>query len=324
MYYVYINSMALVNADRLLTEATPYAYAAPAAMTLTVASITATNFVLSTSTVTGANQFMVYINGNLVYTSATGLTSLSSVTVTPGVAGPWAVNVYAYNSGYALIATGYFTNTQFRVKATSTTVPAYDTMSGIAITNLGSVTAVTDPLSSGRGYVFSFNGSGTAGLTLPNMYTPPTSTRTFWVYTTTPTYGNGICIGSQLWGILFGGTPNIYVTLNGQNTGAGLYEWYYTPAISTSAWTFIAITTTGTTSSYYVNGTLVSVQLLGGASNGTNTTSVPFTYAGESGMVGLGVAPGNTGNFKGYLDDFRQYNYVLTPTQITAVMNLTM
>jgi len=38
------------------------------------------------------------------YTWATGLTALSNLTLTPNTPGPWAVNVYAYNSGYALIA----------------------------------------------------------------------------------------------------------------------------------------------------------------------------------------------------------------------------
>ena len=60
----------------------------------------------SQATTVRANRFVVFINGSATYTSATGLTALSSVTITPGVPGPWAVNVYAYNSGYALLASG--------------------------------------------------------------------------------------------------------------------------------------------------------------------------------------------------------------------------
>jgi len=44
-------------------------------------------------------------NGSATYISATGLTALSNVTITPNTpANTWAVNVYAYNSGYSLIA----------------------------------------------------------------------------------------------------------------------------------------------------------------------------------------------------------------------------
>jgi hypothetical protein len=68
---------------------------------------------------------VVYINGSPVYTSATGLTSLSSVTVTPGVAGPWAVNVYAYNSGYALIASRSYTGIENLTLTGSTTFLSY-------------------------------------------------------------------------------------------------------------------------------------------------------------------------------------------------------
>jgi hypothetical protein len=111
MYNFYVFNTAIDNgtnhADRQLIEATPYTFTAvPNTITLTITSVTATNFVLSTSTVTGANQFVVFVNGSATYISATGLTALSNVTLTPNTPGPWALNVYAYNSGYSLLAGG--------------------------------------------------------------------------------------------------------------------------------------------------------------------------------------------------------------------------
>jgi hypothetical protein len=112
MYNFYVFNTAIDNgtnrADRQLIEATPYSFTAvPNTITLTITSVTATNFVLSTSTVTGANQFVVFVNGSATYISATGLTALSSVTLTPHTPGPWALNVYAYNASNILLATGY-------------------------------------------------------------------------------------------------------------------------------------------------------------------------------------------------------------------------
>jgi hypothetical protein len=150
LYYLYYFSTALGNAtsttssgDQSLIEATPYTYTAPAAITLTVASVTTTNFVLSTSTVTGANQFMVYINGSATYTSATGLTALSSVTVTPGVSGPWAVYVYAYNSGYALLASGSAYPATMRISSSSWDTNGFSGVTSGGYTLYGIKTAAT-------------------------------------------------------------------------------------------------------------------------------------------------------------------------------------
>jgi len=259
----------------------------------------------------GSNAWATYI-------SATGLTALSSVTLTPNTPGPWALNVYAYNSGYALIASGVgsSTPTMFRVKATSTTVPTTDSAGVLTLTNLGGVTAVADPLSSGRGYVLYFNGTSYLETTSV-VNTTSASTRTFWIYTTTPSFGDGSIFFNPLFRIFFGNTVNLYVSLTGQ-TSPQPYEWYYATTLSTSAWTFVAVTSTGTTSSMYINGSLVTVTR---SDNGTTTTSIPMAYAGEQCLINFGYDA--YGYYKGYLDDLRQYNYVLTPTQITGVMNLT-
>ena len=112
-----------------------------------------------------ANQFVVYVNGSPVYTSATGLTSLSSVTVTPGVAGPWAVNVYAYNSGYALLASGYC------VPGYAATVTVVNTagnvqlggviqnvMNGVGMNDAGTKIVVSDA-TAGKFYYSYYNGT---------------------------------------------------------------------------------------------------------------------------------------------------------------------
>jgi hypothetical protein len=212
----------------------------------------------------------------------------------------------------------------FRVKATSTTVPTTDSAGVLTLTNLGGVTAVADPLSSGRGYVLYFNGTSQL-ITNAIVNTTPACTRTFWIYTTTPTFSGGVSIASPLFWAFFGNSPNLYVTLTGQSqiTGAQQpFEWSYATALSTTAWTFVAITSTGTTSSMYINGSLVTVTRV---DNSATTTSISIIYGGESSTIRIGsIGTNPTWDYlKGYLDDVRQYNYVLTPTQITGVMNLT-
>jgi len=168
LYNLYIYSTSLagpgVGTDQTLIEATPYTFTAlPNTITLTVASITATNFVLSTSTVTGANQFVVFVNGSATYTSATGLTALSNVTLTPNTPGPWALNVYAYNSGYSLLASGVGTATLYATASKSANSGATITTNGaytvFTYTNGGTFTVA----SSGYGSVLLVAGGGGGG-----------------------------------------------------------------------------------------------------------------------------------------------------------------
>ena len=334
MYYLYINSMALVNnsmalvnADRLLTEATPYAYAAPAAMTLTVASITATNFVLSTSTVTGANQFMVYINGNLVYTSATGLTSLSSVTVTPGVAGPWAVNVYAYNSGYALLASGYYDTGLIAYYPFSNNIYNYaNNVSGINDASIiGSATAYTTTKSYKAGITGSlYNSDGTyyGGGNCPHVFTfsnfliPSAGgiTIAFWIYPTSTQQTSAdtvmVCLN--------GGAITLYTSYNTSNASNQISTPTYngttnnvTPA-PINTWTHVAFTyTLGGVATIYINGSATYTYTDSTSRFNPNTTMTCNTLFTDNHGTGSYY-----GSISGYMNNFYLYTRTLTPAQI--------
>lgn len=115
MYNLVCFSNALgVTTDRNVVEAIPYTYTASPTMTLTVINVTSTNFVLSTSIVTNATYFTVYVNSSATLVNGSTTISAASIlanfTVNPATSGPWDVNVYAYNSTYALLASAYIAN----------------------------------------------------------------------------------------------------------------------------------------------------------------------------------------------------------------------
>ena len=275
-YYFYAFQSSLVGpgagTDQAIVEATPYTYTAPAAMTLTVASITATNFVLSTSTVTGANQFVVYINSSPVYTSATGLTALSSVTVTPGVAGPWAVNVYAYNSGYALLATGSGSTATMRISSSSWDTNGFSGVTSGGYTLYGIKTAATSytmtvtvnspttmylfMVGGGGSGGYDIGGGGGGGEVIPTVITLPVGSS----YTLTFNVGAGGTGGS--------GTQN-----NGGNT--------YISGLPTNT----VISNYPVTSSYTTTST-TTITAYGGGYGGIYNNNTSGSIGGSSGGTG--------------------------------------
>ena len=330
-YYFYAFQSSLVGpgagTDQAIVEATPYAYAAPAAMTLTVASITATNFVLSTSTVTGANQFMVYINGNLVYTSATGLTSLSSVTVTPGFAGPWAVNVYAYNSGYALLASGYYDTGLIAYYPFSNNIYNYaNNVSGINDASIiGSATAYTTTKSYKAGITGSlYNSDGTyyGGGNCPHVFTfsnfliPSAGgiTIAFWIYPTSTQQTSAdtvmVCLN--------GGAITLYTSYNTSNASNQISTPTYngttnnvTPA-PINTWTHVAFTyTLGGVATIYINGSATYTYTDSTSRFNPNTTMTCNTLFTDNHGTGSYY-----GSISGYMNNFYLYTRTLTPAQI--------
>jgi hypothetical protein len=187
----------------------------------------------------------------------------------------------------------------FRVKTTTATVPSTDAFASIAITNNSSVTAVADPAGT-RGYVFQLSGSNYLSI---SINTPTTSTKTLWIYSSTPSTGNGNVFSSNAYPVWFSGSTKLHWCpgYSGQTT--------YSSAVDQgAAWTFYAITCNGSSTYMYINGSSVAT---GGGTN---------SFAGDTAVIQFGAYV-NTNNFTGYLDDMRMYNTVLTSEQILAIYN---
>ena len=187
----------------------------------------------------------------------------------------------------------------FRVKTTTATVPSTDAFASITITNNSSVTAVADPAGT-RGYVFQLSGSNFLSI---SINTPTTSTKTLWVYSSTPSTGNGNVFSSNAYPVWFSGSAKLHWCpgYSGQTT--------YSSAVDQgAAWTFYAITCNGSSTYMYINGSSVAT---GGGTN---------SFAGDTADIQLGAYV-SANNFTGYLDDMRLYNTVLTAQQILAIYN---
>ena len=181
LYYFYFFGSSLEDADRLIVEATPYDYTTPVALTVTVLYVNITSFTLSTSNVSGAAYFVVFVNNSVAYTSTGALTA---VTVTPASTPPWFVNVVAYDTNYRVIATGTTTAsataptplfvTSLYNAANSTVTIAWTGGTGTAVsytyTSSSSGSATTGPtaITSGATVAATGNGPWTFTITATN------------------------------------------------------------------------------------------------------------------------------------------------------------
>jgi len=138
MYNFYVFSTVISSGDRNIIEATPSLYAPLPQMTITLSSITVTNFVATWANVTNATIYIAYING-----TANGIVT-SGLPITPGFGGPWATTIYAYDTNNKLLARGYinaFVLSVNSVVAGSTGTgliagnPTTDVISGTSTTN---------------------------------------------------------------------------------------------------------------------------------------------------------------------------------------------
>ena len=227
---------------------------------------------------TGINYYTGYMDDMRLYPY-----TLTSAQITAIYNGQNVIDLNTLNNTYT-----------FRVKAASTTVPTTDTTGVYQLFNTtnsngGPVVAVADPLGI-RGYVFQFSGSNYLSIFAK---TPPTSTRTFWLYTTSPG-ANANVFSSTSCTAYFLGTMFL-ITASGTSTIA-----------QTSNWTFYAITITSTHATTYVNGNLASI-----AAN---------SWGGDTSTIQFGAYVG-TNFYTGYIDDMRMYPYVLTTAQIAAIYN---
>ena len=190
-----------------------------------------------------------------------------------------------------------YTPYQFRLKPFTNVVSSYDNTHNFALTNSNNVTVVNDPAGS-RGYVYQFNGSNYLSLNATTYYYG--STKTFWVYTSTPSAGQGNVFSSTSYTVWFQGTNFLNV-----QPGSTKLTSNFTQG---AAWTFYAITVTSGTINMYING----------SSTPTVTTSASGWSANDTTAIQFGAYTG--GNFyTGYLDDMRMYPMVLTASQISAI-----
>lgn len=363
LQYIMMFNSAYSSNDRTLVEATPYTYTAPASMTLTIGTTTATTFVLSTSTVTNAAYFVVYVNGSVTSTISAA-TSLSSVTVTPVSSGPWAINVYAYNATYGLLAGGYtlqqyippplvyYTFDTTSVDANKNILNSATGIYDASINNASNSTTLTttggSPVSGGY---LSLDGTGCVTRRTPITVGTAGFSFAAWIKWNSNTNSNSATfeIGS--------------ISLNSSTTPLFLFRNYYSEINDTGV-------------SFFGNDSN------GNGSNSTNTVAAPTTYTIATGTAPPAAKDGiwrhwaitmnSSGNwicylngnatplksgftnypftaavspigltFGGYLlststmaidsarsiiggvDDFRLYNYVLTPTQIAILYSKT-
>jgi hypothetical protein len=175
MYYFYVFGSSLSDTDRILTEATPDAYTPPTTISLTLSNVTATNFTLTTTLVSEADYFVVYVNSNVAYTSSRGLTSLSNVSITPVSSSPWYINVYAYNSTNNLLSSGlirYFSGQVLPV-ASGQSYPSALTSNTFSISNIDNIESFANGT-----YVCS-SSSYSTGMLACNLF-DPSGTGTQW------------------------------------------------------------------------------------------------------------------------------------------------
>jgi Concanavalin A-like lectin/glucanases superfamily len=185
----------------------------------------------------------------------------------------------------------------FRVKSSTSVVPS--SVDGIPVTNVNNVTMFNDPI---RGFVFQLLGNNCLSINQP---TPVNSTKTFWVSAPNPSAEFNNVFSTTKMPIWFQKTNLLRATVNFGVAGT-------TNVVSThpqtSIWKFYAITTSGTTTSVYANGVLVS------------TANVNWT--GDTSAICIGGYT-NLSFLTGFMDDIRLYSSILSPEEIQRLYETT-
>jgi len=246
----------------------------------------------------------LYPAGNSYFNGYVGAVKLYGYPLT---ASQVASNYTTFLPRYQNVSTAVTTNVAytFRIKATSTTVPATDSTGLYPIYNTtintgGPVVAVADPTGT-RGYVLQFFGQNYLSVFASS---PVTSTRTFWLYSATPSAGAGNVFSSTNYPLFFNSTTFLSIR-PGFTAGGG--ATINSTVAQTANWVFYAVTTTATTVTLYING----------VQNASNTMT---GYTGDTTTIQFGAYTGGS-FYTGYIDDIRQYPYVLTNAQIAAIYN---
>jgi hypothetical protein len=302
--FMYIFNNAVTDADRNLIEATPSVFAPLPSLALTISSVTTTTFVVSWTAVANATTYVMYING-AVYGTVT-----SGQTITR-YNGAQTFNVYAYNSTYNLLASGYYGFNGGVYYTGDSTYNKYSLSTSTAASTLATGKGIiysSNVLSNGSYYnVYAFGIPGTDNYTL-NYIAP--STKNIYVFAVGGGGGSTNDVGGGGGG---GGVVSQVVSVTagtGQMTisvgAGGIYNGPTGGQGGTSSVVFSGFSTTtvtagggggGRANSYttpFANiensrgGTSGTPQSNAGASGGSN-------HAGGGGGAGSAVASGNTG-----------------------------
>jgi hypothetical protein len=305
LVYLYVFNSAVTDADRNLIEGTPYQYAPLPSMTLTASSVTSTTFVPSWTAVANATTYVLYING-AVYGTVT-----SGQTITPGYNGAETFNVYAYNSTYNLLASGYYGFNGGVYYTGDSTYNKYSLSTSTAASTLATGKGIiysSNVLSNGSYYnVYAFGIPGTNNYTL-NYIAP--STKNIYVFAVGGGGGSTNDVGgggggggvvSQVVSVTAGtGQMTISVGAGGTNggptggqggTSSVVFSGFSTTTVTAGGGgggraNYYATPFANTANSY--GGTSGTPQSNTGASGGSN-------HAGGGGGAGSAVASGNNG-----------------------------
>jgi hypothetical protein len=162
----------------------------------------------------------------------------------------------------------------------------------------------------------------TDNITIPTPIDNTTSgfTVSFWCYPRSGLNNSYIFQSSNLKIGFTSNTLNCYLNGNwatNPNGGFSTNVWYHVVMVVSYTGAIPYTTSTGTASyTFYING---------GTANGGQqyTGSSNYMPVGTiSGMIGYNsITGGNGGAFAGYIDNFRAYNSIPTPSQITSLYN---
>jgi hypothetical protein len=229
LYNMYIFQSSLIDADRTLIEATPYTYTLSNIGTITgllASPVTMTNFVLSWTAVSGAQSYVLFVNGSAYGTVTNG------GTVTPStIGGTWTLNLYAYNATGGLLATGMtgvtmfcFANTTTNSGATKTTNGANTvftyTSSGTFTVDMGGYASVLIVGGGGAGGAqAAAGGGGAGGLVYFDAIYKPMYLNAGSYTVTVGTGGNNTTTGNGANGL--DSVFNSYIAKGGGGGGAG-------------------------------------------------------------------------------------------------------
>jgi len=301
MYNMFYFTSSLANTDRPIIERTPYQYSALASIAgLATTSVTATTFTISWTAYTNATLYSIFVNGVLCGTSAT-----NSITVTPGYNGPWTVNVYAYNSSNALLASGPLT------------VPAQITnLAASSITTTGCTLSWSGGVGTGVSYTITYS---PVAASAPSTASSSPVTVTNLAPSTTYTITLNMVVGGsvvQSASISNVRTKNLVILTTASGASPLIaYSFitdYYTSVNGTSGY-YTNLANQGTDSFYVFNS----------LSSGTTTSTYTFKYLNFSTNCGTNYAAstapkGSIGN-----NDTAYTNFISSITSSTTFTSFT-
>jgi hypothetical protein len=289
--------------------------------TSTLPVLNAWNHIAICRTGTGTNQTSIYLNGVQVAngTVSTGFTTagVASIGGSSNGTGPFTGYIsnvrlvkgqalYTSNFAPPVAPLSFNANAVLQVNGTSAAI--YDSSMIATYETLGNASSTTVIKKYGNSSM-SFDGTGDylKAPWSPTYSLPGNFTVEAWVYLTSAagtgsnqtiaSYQYNNSNGTGFWGFYLNGSGpyTLYFNTQGANHASTT-----TVSIPLSTWTHVAYSRSGSTGSFFVNGTIVGT--------GVSDTS---TYSGTTGSLFVGImADAASAPLYGYLDDLRITNGV--------------